>query len=106
MNLSPDELDAAPGTVRSQFDEVAEKIAVGGRIVGDSVTAADLAFAAMASPAVLPPEGYPVRMPQPADFPEDVAETVRELRAHPAGEYALRMYREERAVHPEARRYR
>lgn len=100
MKLSPDELDAAPQLVRAHFDEVADQIAVGGRIVGDSVTGADLAFAAMASPAVLPPEGYPVRLPQPEDFPDDVAETVRELRSHPAGEYALRMYREQRGAHP------
>lgn len=96
MKLSPEELDAAPGIVRSHFDDVAERLARGGRIVGDSVSAADIAFAAMASPAVLPPEGYPVQLPQPDDFPDDVAATIRELREHPAGQYALRMYREER----------
>jgi glutathione S-transferase len=98
MKLSPADLDAAPGIVRSYFDEVAERLGSGGRMVGDSVTAADIAFAAMASPAVLPPEGYPVKVPQPDEFPDDVAATVRELRSHPAGGYALRMYREERGA--------
>jgi glutathione S-transferase len=96
MKLTPQELEAAPGIVRSHFDDVGERVAGGGRIVGDSITAADIAFAAMASPAILPPVGYPVRVPQPEEFPEDVAATIRDLREHPAGQYALRMYREER----------
>jgi glutathione S-transferase len=96
MKLGEEDLEAAPGIVRSYFDEVAERITVGGRIVGDSLTAADISFAAMASPAVLPAEGYPVRMPQPEDFPHGVATTINELRAHPAGQYALRLYREGR----------
>ena len=96
MKLGDEDLSAAPGVVRSYFDEVAERLADGGRIVGDSITAADISFASMASPAVVPAEGYPVRMPQPEDFPDDVATTINELRAHPAGQYALRLYREER----------
>lgn len=96
MKLGDEDLSAAPGVVRAYFDEVAERLADGGRIVGDSLTAADISFASMASPAVVPAEGYPVRMPQPQDFPDDVATTINELRAHPAGQYALRLYREER----------
>jgi glutathione S-transferase len=96
MKLGEEDLEAAPGIVRSYFDEVAERLGDGGRIVGDSITAADISFAAMASPAVAPAEGYPVRMPQPEDFPDEVATTINELRSHPAGQYALRMYREER----------
>lgn len=101
MKLSREEIEAAPGVVRVHFDEVAERISRGGRIVGESLTAADIAFAAMASPAVVPPEGYPVRMPQPEELSDEVAATVRELRDHPAGQYALRMYREERSAAPE-----
>jgi hypothetical protein len=39
-------------------------------------------------------------MPQPEDFPEPYAATIRELRDHPAGEYALKLYREERLADP------
>ena len=91
----------AEGTIRSIFDEVAERLADGGRIVGDRLTGADLAFASMCVPAICPDEGHPkARMPQPEEFPEHVAATIRELRAHPAGEYALRMFREERHGEP------
>ncbi len=94
MKLGEEDLAAAPGIVRAYFDEVAGRIADGGRVVGDRLTAADISYASMASPALLPNDGYPVRMPQPEDFPDEIATTIEELRAHPAGQYALRLYRE------------
>ena len=97
LGLSRAEQEAAPGRVRAIFDEVAERLSDGRRhLLGDELTAADIAFAAMASPAVLPDDGYPAEMPKPEEFPESVAATIRELRAHPAGAYALRLYRDER----------
>jgi glutathione S-transferase len=101
LQLDREHLAEAPVTIRSIFDEVAERLADGGRIVGDRLTGADVAFASMSVPAVCPLQGYPkARMPQPEEFPEDVAATIRELRAHPAGEYAMRMFREERHGEP------
>jgi glutathione S-transferase len=100
LGLQRDKIEAAPGEIRAIFDEVAERLTERSRIVGEEITAADLCFAAMASPALAPPEGYPVPMPQPDEFPDDVAATMRELRSHPAGEYALRLYRESRAAQP------
>jgi glutathione S-transferase len=97
LGLKKRQIEAAPGRVRSIFDQVAERLRDGRRhILGDVLTIADIAFAAMASPAILPGEGYPVKMLRPEEFPDPIATTIRELRAHPAGEYALRLYREER----------
>jgi glutathione S-transferase len=97
LGLRRAQVEAAPGEVRAIFDDVAERLS-GGRahLLGDELTIADISFAAMASPAVCPAEGYPARMPQPEDFPEPYAATIRELREHPAGQYALRLYRDER----------
>jgi glutathione S-transferase len=82
--------------VRETFDAVASRLADGRRyLAGDRFTAADLAFAALAAPITMPPE-YGVPLPAPDELPERMASVVRELRAHPAGEFALRMYREER----------
>jgi glutathione S-transferase len=101
LKLDREHLEQAPIVIRSVFDEVAERLADGGRIVGDRITGADIAFASMCVPAVCPDEGHPkARMPQPEEFPDDVASTIRDLRAHPAGEYALRMFREERHGEP------
>jgi glutathione S-transferase len=44
---------------------------------------------------IMPPE-YGVPLPSPEEVPAGMAEVVRELRAHPAGEFALEMYRRER----------
>jgi glutathione S-transferase len=82
--------------VRETFDAVARRLADGRRyLVGDRFTAADLTFAALAAPVLSPP-GYGVPLPRPDELPAAMATVVRELREHPAGRHALRMFREER----------
>jgi glutathione S-transferase len=96
-------LDVTPATavrseaeVRTVFDTVGERLADGRRyLCGDRFTAADLTFAALAAP-VLMPAGYGVPLPAPDELPAHAAEVVRELRAHPAGAHALRMFDGER----------
>jgi glutathione S-transferase len=46
-------------------------------------------------PALVPPE-YGVALPQPDELPPDMAAGVRAFRAHPAGAFACRLFREER----------
>jgi glutathione S-transferase len=96
-------LDVTPATaarseaeVRTVFDEVAERLADGRPyLCGERFSAADLTFASLAAPLLMPPE-YGVPLPQPEELPAEMAATVHELREHPAGAYALRMFREER----------
>ena len=58
--------------VWDEFDFVGELLADGRPyLCGDRFTAADLTFAALAAPMVVPPE-YTVRLPQPEDaVPEE-----------------------------------
>ena len=87
--------DDAP-KVRRVFDEIAGRLADGRPyLCGDRFTAADLTFAALAAAVLMPPE-YGVRLPQPEELPEPMAGAIRGFRAHPAGAYALRMFRDER----------
>jgi glutathione S-transferase len=82
--------------VDEELDAVAERLSDGRRfLVGDRFSAADLAFAALAAPAIVPP-GYGTPLPQPDDLPGDMAAAVLRWRAHPAGQFALRLFREER----------
>jgi len=98
------ELEIAPGTagadearVWATFEAVAERLRDGRRhLCGDRFTAADLTFAALSASVLVPPE-YGVALPQPEALPARLATLVRAYRAHPAGEYALRLFREERA---------
>jgi glutathione S-transferase len=77
--------DAAP--VLAAFDSMAERLADGRRhLCGERFTAADLTFACLAAAVVLPPE-YGVALPQGL-------EALRVFREHPAGAYALKLFRE------------
>jgi glutathione S-transferase len=82
--------------VRMVFDAVAERLSdERPYLCGDRFTAADLTFAALAASVLMPPE-YGVPLPQPEELPVAMAAVVRELRGHPAGAYALAMFRNER----------
>jgi glutathione S-transferase len=96
-------LDVTPATaarseaeVRAVFDAVSERMGDGRPyLCGERFSAADLTFASLAAPMLMPLE-YGVPLPQPEELPVAMAATVRELRTHPAGAYALKMFREER----------
>jgi glutathione S-transferase len=86
----------AMALVDEEFDAVAELLSDGRRhLTGDAFTAADLAFAALAAPCVVPPV-YGTPLPQPDQMTPAMAAAVERWRAHPAGQYALRMFEEER----------
>jgi glutathione S-transferase len=63
-------------------------------LAGDRFTAADLTFAALASPLLAPPE-HPYSLP-PELAPAPLAELRTRFAATRAGQHALRMYREHR----------
>lgn len=98
LGITPAAAAASLATVREVFDEVGERLGDGRRyLCGERFGAADLTFAALAA-AVLMPPGYGVPLPRPEELPAPMAATVAELREHPAGAFALRLFREER--HP------
>jgi glutathione S-transferase len=97
------ELDITPGvevedeaTVWREFDFVGDLLADGRpHLCGDRFSAADLTFACLSAPMIVPPE-YTVALPQPDELPPEVAALVRRAREHPAGRYALELFRQRR----------
>jgi glutathione S-transferase len=63
--------------------------------MGDRFSAADLTFASMAA-AVLLPENYGVTLPKLDELPAEMADQIYQWRQHPAGQFALRIFRDHR----------
>jgi glutathione S-transferase len=103
------ELDITPGVevgdeacVWEEFDFAGGLLADGrGYLFGDRFSAADLTFAALAAPVIVPPE-YGVALPQPDVLPAETAAIIDRARAHPAGQHALGMFSEHRREHSPA----
>jgi glutathione S-transferase len=88
---------AALDRVTRVFDEIAGRLSGRRFLVDDRFTAADLTFAALAAPVLLP-EQYGSPLPPCEAMPDAVSREVRRLRDHPAGIFAARLYREERVT--------
>ena len=81
--------------IKAIFAEVSGRLSDGRRyLVGDRFSAADLAFVALAIPALAPPQ-YPWMPPWETLFPAMRAE-MQGFRQTPAGRFALRVYEVER----------
>ena len=98
LDVTPVTASRAETVVRASFDEVAERLRDGRPFLcGEAFTAADLTFSALAASVLMPPQ-YGVPLPQPGELPPRTAAVVRELREHPAGAHAMRMFREQRRL--------
>ena len=97
LDITPETAARSKEAVDEVFDQVGGRLADGRPcLCGDRFTAADLTFAALAAALLMPPE-YGVPLAQPDDLPAAMAAKLREFRAHPAGDFALRMFRHERS---------
>ena len=93
--ITPASTEAARVNILTSFDAISKRIQPGGYLFGDRITAADLVFAAGTAPITLPPE-YDAPFPAFSDSPPPMQATVLAVQATPAGQLALRVYRESR----------
>ena len=96
MNITPDSAERSLNYVREAFAGVDELLSDGREfLVGDSLSAADITFATMAAPALLP-RNYGSDLPTLDEVPEALLGLIEEFRMTAAGEFALRIYRDHR----------
>ncbi len=98
LGMSPETEISSLRDMRRIFDEVGQRLSDGRKyLVGDRLTAADITFASLAAVILLPAE-YGGPLPTLEVCPPKMKVMVEELRAHPAGQFALRLFREERGA--------
>lgn len=96
LRLNLQRAQTSVDTIRTIFDGVEARLKSGARsLVGDRLTISDLAFAVAAALVVLP-GNYGGPIPAFEQMPGEIQAVVNEMRARPAGPFALRIYQEER----------
>jgi glutathione S-transferase len=98
LGLSAKKAEDSLDQIRKVFDAVEARLAVKRNfLVGDRLTLSDIAFAVAAAPMVLPP-AYGGPIPSFEQMPAPMQAAVNEMRARPAGQFALRVYAEHRLI--------
>ncbi len=96
MRINPDSADRSLERVRTVFSTVAELLGDGRTfLIGESFSAADLTFAALAAPVLLP-RNYGSPLPSLEQVPAEMLAQIEEFRTTPAGVFAMRIYRDHR----------
>jgi glutathione S-transferase len=101
LHLSASVAQEALGQIRTTVQNVDARLADGRRyLVGNRFSLSDMAFANALAPLILP-DGYGGPLPRYADMPPVLRSAIDEMQSHPAGQFALRIYRDHRggAVH-------
>jgi glutathione S-transferase len=93
MNISPATAEVARGKTIAAMDRLEKELRPSGYMAADRFTVADLTAAALLSPLVRPPE-FPYRTS--IAIPKPLAELRESLSAHPAFQWTLRTYRQNR----------
>jgi glutathione S-transferase len=96
MKIDNEGAERSLGYVRTLFDTVGELLADGrSYLVGKTFGAADLTFAALSAPVLLP-RSYGSPLPSLDEVPSELLAQIEEFRSLPAGAFALRIYRDHR----------
>lgn len=92
MNIHADSVVRSNAKIMEAFERVAQRLSDGRKfLMNDSLTAADITFAALAAPLVLP-EKYGWTLPNIDEIPGGFRAEVERYRDTAAGEFVLRIY--------------
>jgi glutathione S-transferase len=98
LNLTEAGHDRALERLRQELADAASRLEHRKYLCGDQFTAADLTFAALLAPGLCltSEEGFGAILPDRASLDDEAQALIHEVRSHPAGQFALRIYAEER----------
>lgn len=100
LGLSPDNAAKALVQIRQVVQSVDARLADGrSYLVANRFSLADMSFANALGPLALPPE-YGGPLPTFDEMPPELQAVVKEMQAHPAGQFALRIYRDHKQTAP------
>lgn len=92
--LGPGRAEEVLGVIRKGYDRIDRRLEDGRQyLLGERLGLADILFAVMAAPTVQP-EQFDGPRPRGSQIPPKMQQIVKELRERPAGQLALRIYRE------------
>lgn len=96
MKITPSGAERSRQKIDDAFSDVEKRLADGRTfLVGDGLSAADITFASLAA-VVLLPEQYSAKLPQLDELPAEAQARIRAWREHPAGQFAMRLFRDHR----------
>ncbi|CAB9510484.1 expressed unknown protein [Seminavis robusta] len=99
MNINDEVMETSARELRAMFGELSDRLERTGDeyLVGNTFTAADLAFATLVYFIVRPPECEPLLIPEKG-MPPKLLGLFHELAATKAGQHALKIYKKHRPV--------
>jgi len=96
LKIDAEGAERSRAKIEDTFARIDNHIADGRRfLVGDKFSVADLTFAALAAP-VLMPDNHPTEFPPLSELGEAARAQIVKWRQTPAGQFGLRMYRDHR----------
>ena len=96
LNIDADGAERSRIKIEDTFGRIAQHLADGRRfLIGDKFSVADLTFAALAAPVLLP-DHHPTKFPPLTDLADEARTQMVTWRETPAGQFAMRMYKDHR----------
>jgi glutathione S-transferase len=96
LGLAASVAEEAHGQIRTAVQNVDARLADGRQyLVGDRFSLSDMAFANALAPLVLP-DPYAALLPPFTEMPPFLRSLIAEIQSRPAGQFALRIYRDHR----------